>query len=399
MNPTIFKTRDFNFQFYRTLGKATVNFAEIGECFTIAEKIEEGNVNSWFTNWFQFAEKLEENAHKCLGNGHLISAKHLFFRASEYYRQSTFFHRVNLDCKELQLGFHRHKRSLIRGFELTDYKLIPFNLEYNNKKLYGYRVINVDSELTLPTIVSPSGYDSTAEEMVYMIGISALERGYNLILFDGPGQGNTLYDPENRLYMTDKYEKVLNKVVDYAMDFKEFDKDKLILMGLSFGGFLMPKAATEESRISAIILDPGQLDMGMAINNVLPQYLKDILHENSKEAEEKFNALASNLDGQLFLYPRMSAHGISSIREYLNLMYDYKIDRQKLKNIKCPVLVCDNEADSVSTEQGKELFDRLECPKKFIEFKNADGAGGHCEITGRQIFFQKAFDWLDELFI
>ena len=170
-------------------------------------------------------------------------------------------------------------------------------------------------------------------------------------------------------------------------------------MGLSFGGFLMPKAATEESSISAIILDPGQLDMGMAISNMLPQSLKDKLPEDSKETEEELNTLATNLDGQLFLYPRMSAHGTSSIREYLKLMCDYKIDRQKLKNIKCPVLVCDNEEDSVSTEQGKELFDCLECPKKFIEFRNAEGAGGHCEITGRQIFFQKAFDWLDELFV
>ena len=32
------------------------------------------------------------------------------------------------------------------------------------------------------------------------------------------------------------------------------------------------------------------------------------------------------------------------------------------------------------------------------DMKNAEGAGGHCQTMGKQIFFQRAFNWLDELF-
>lgn len=397
MDLKLFNTIDFNQQFLRTLGKTTVNFAEVGECFAIAENIEDGNFDSWNQSWFAFAERLEEKARKCLGKGHIVSARHLFFRASEYYRQSTFYHRMDLDCTELQEGYKRHHDTLVNGFSLSDYDLETFTLDYGNKKLHCLKIINPVRERPLPTIIAPSGYDSTAEEMVPTIGIPALQRGYNLLLFDGPGQGNTLYDPSNRLFMTPDYGDVLNAVVNHAMDAGEFDSKRLVVVGVSFGGFLVTKAVASENRISAIILDPGQYDMGKAIDRMLPKQLKDMLSQDTKESEEIFSSLATDINRKLLFYPRMAAHGIKSIREYLNAMYDYRVSSDELKNIKCHVLVCDNESDTVSTRQGKELFDMLECPKTYIEFSAEDGAAGHCEATARQVFAQRAFDWLDEI--
>jgi pimeloyl-ACP methyl ester carboxylesterase len=398
MSINIFKTKDFNYQFIRTLGKATVNFAEIGECYAIAAKVEDGNYDSWYQNWFGFAAGLEQKANTCLERGHKVSARHLFFRASEYYRQSTFFHRVDLDCEELQKGFSKHRECLIKGFELTDYELTPFSLDYQDKKIYGLNILHHRSSSPRPVIIAPSGYDSTVEEMVYMIGIPALERGYNVVFFDGPGQGNTLYDPGNRFFMTHEYEGVLNTVVDYTLGIDGVDSGKIAAFGLSFGGFLMPKAVTEEPRISALILDPGQHDLAKGARNMMPPGLNDLLFEDTEEANERFEQLISTQEGELRLLPRMAVHGANSVQEYFRMMLEYKVSPEKLKNIKCPVLVCDNEIDTISTEQGKELYDLLDCDKEFIEFTVAEGAGSHCEITGRQIFFQKAFDWLDEKF-
>jgi hypothetical protein len=37
-----FTTVEFNNQLSRSLGKCTVNFAEVGECFAVADRIEDG---------------------------------------------------------------------------------------------------------------------------------------------------------------------------------------------------------------------------------------------------------------------------------------------------------------------------------------------------------------------
>jgi hypothetical protein len=41
--------------------------------------------------------------------------------------------------------------------------------------------------------------------------------------------------------------------------------------------------------------------------------------------------------------------------------------------------VTDNEADHVSTGQGKQLYEHLRCLKDFRLFTRAEGAEGHCE--------------------
>jgi hypothetical protein len=39
----------------------------------------------------------------------------------------------------------------------------------------------------------------------------------------------------------------------------------------------------------------------------------------------------------------------------------------------------------------------LECPHEFVEFANADGVSGRCEITGRAQFHRRIYDWLDSV--
>jgi hypothetical protein len=66
-------------------------------------------------------------------------------------------------------------------------------------------------------------------------------------------------------------------------------------------------------------------------------------------------------------------------------------------SIECPSFVTDNETDSVSTGQGRALFERLTCPKEFRLFTKAEGAEGHCEGMAPILFWDAAFNWLDTL--
>jgi len=46
---------------------------------------------------------------------------------------------------------------------------------------------------------------------------------------------------------------------------------------------------------------------------------------------------------------------------------------------------------------GKDLYNALQCPKEYVLFTTSEGAGEHCEAGGREVFFQKTFDWLDPI--
>jgi hypothetical protein len=50
----------------------------------------------------------------------------------------------------------------------------------------------------------------------------------------------------------------------------------------------------------------------------------------------------------------------------------------------------------MASSNAKDLYDMLTCPKTFIEFLDADGAGMHCEVLNRSMANRKILDWLDE---
>ena len=47
------------------------------------------------------------------------------------------------------------------------------------------------------------------------------------------------------------------------------DPSRNVLVGRSFGGLIVPRGASGEHRLAAMIVDPGQLEMGSAVMNRL----------------------------------------------------------------------------------------------------------------------------------
>src|SRR5260370_21853496 len=66
------------------------------------------------------------------------------------------------------------------------------SIQYEDPTLPAYLFLVDDSGAARPTIIYNSGYDSTREESYYVIAAAALRRGYNVLAFDGPGQGAAL---------------------------------------------------------------------------------------------------------------------------------------------------------------------------------------------------------------
>ncbi|MEZ4516126.1 MAG: alpha/beta fold hydrolase [Chloroflexota bacterium] len=84
------------------------------------------------------------------------------------------------------------------------------------------------------TIVIHGGFDSFIEEF-YSMATTFAAQGYEVIMFDGPGQGATL--KQYHLPMILEWERPAKAVLDY------FDRDNVTWLGISMGGWLCFRAA------------------------------------------------------------------------------------------------------------------------------------------------------------
>lgn len=382
----------FDGQLQRSAGKADSAMANIGECLTIAEQITPGDRDSWYQAWSVFATRLVAQADAALAAGHAVSARDCYLRAAEYFRQAFFFHRDDLDGAELRTAYPASVGAFRAALPLLDHRAAILDGDVSGYLFAPGRPSDDDGTRAdpRPTIVHLGGYDGTAEEL-YAAARPALDRGYAFVALDGPGQGSVLYD--QRIPMRPDWEHVVPTMVDALAARPEVNPTRLVLVGRSFGGLLAPRGAAGEPRLAAMIVDPGQFDMGTTLRSRLGDLLDRV---DDPSADDQFQSLLTipGLDA-LFL-PRMATHGVTTVRAYCAEMLRYT-NADTIDRVTCPTFVTDNETDLVSSGQGQVLFDHLTCPKQFRRFTKAEGAEGHCEGMAPIIFWTAAYDWLDSI--
>ena len=72
-----------------------------------------------------------------------------------------------------------------------------------------------------------------------------------------------LYD--RRVSMRPDWENVVPEMFDVVAAEPEVDAQRIVLVGRSFGGVIAPRGAAGEDRLAAMIVDPGQFDIGPAL--------------------------------------------------------------------------------------------------------------------------------------
>ncbi|MBS1860318.1 MAG: alpha/beta fold hydrolase [Actinobacteria bacterium] len=380
-----FDDPSFDGQLQRSVGMADSGMANVGECLAIAAQVEPDDRGSWLAAWSGFAERLARRADEALAAGHRVTARGRYLRAAEYYRQASFFHREDLNGAPLRQSYAGATKAFRAALGLLDHPARALTDPFP-----GYLHLPAEGAGPFPLILHLGGYDGTAEEL-FASAHHALARGFAFAAIDGPGQGATLY--ERGEPMRPDWENVVPSMFDALAAEPEIDAGRIVLLGRSFGGYLAPRGAAGERRLAAMVVDPGQFDIGAAIVGRLGS-LGERLEDPVADAD--FEALLENPRMRELLAPRMAAHGISGVREYCLDLTRYT-NAESVAGVTCPTLVTDNETDLVSTGQGKVLYEHLDCPKEFRLFKREEGAEGHCEGMAPIVFWDAAFDWLDSV--
>lgn len=390
----IFKNTQYSFQALRAVSVSVSGGADIGECLMTAYRIKEGDDESWYREWLKTAEQREKAGDEFLSKKHTISARQEYFRASNYYRTAEFFLHVNPEDPRILKTWRKSRQCFIKAAKLSDTPIIPVEIPFEGTTLPGYLCLVDNSGVKRPLLIIQTGFDGTAEELYFQNAYFALKRGYNCLLFEGPGQGRVIR--EQKIPFRPNWETVVTPVVDFALKQKEVDPERIALMGISFGGYFVPRAAAFEHRIKACIANGGVYDFH-AVTRLTPDE-EDLLDtkEGSEEIDKEiYKQMKTNPSMRWVFGNGMFTFGAKSPGEWLRMTRPYTM-KGTADKIKCQMLVVDSEEDKDMPGQAKQLYDVLKSSKDFMLFTKEEGAEEHCQIGAVTLSNERILDWLDD---
>lgn len=396
-----FNDVSYDFEFLRVLSGSPTGYADIQECFITASVITENDDESWYRAWKTTAERLKATGEQFLADGDEISCVECFFRASNYFKSAEFFlHRNKND--ERALSMWRESRDLFRkAIALQKPHLVtPISIPYENTTLPGYLCLVDETGKKRPLLIIQTGFDGTAEELYFQGVVLALKRGFNCLIFEGPGQGAPLR--EQNLFFRPDWEKVITPVVDYAEKLAVVDPNNIALMGISFGGYLVPRAAAFEKRLKAVIANGGIYDFYEGIIGKSPASEREIFeHLDDPSARKQFNktmydVMKRDTGIRWAFNDGFWKFNVQTPADYFDEVKKYTL-RDVADKISCPILIVDSESEHFFPGQAKKLFDAIKGPKEFMLFTKQEGAQLHCQIGAIMITMERQLNWLRKI--
>lgn len=387
---------EFDAQLQRTLSAANAASADIGEALATARSVAPGDPGDWFAKWSALAQATHAKADAAATAGHQVTAGKAYLRATEYWRQAIFFLRHDLDDARLQSGYRQHREAFRKAIPFLPWNVTTAEIPLEGARMGAYLLRpDANTGTPRPTLLMPCGYDSTAEAGYSNPAYMALPRGYNVLLWDGPGQGGMLY--EQRVPMRPDFENVVAPVIDWLLAQPGVDPARIGLIGRSFAGYLAPRAAAFEKRLAALVCDPGQVEF---VSRLVPKMFDaktwQAVLDRNPALDEKLDGLMANPMKKEWYGARMATTGAKTVGDYLRQQPSYTCEAVA-GQIACPTLVTDGEGDFAS--QSGKLYDLLRCERKLILFTESQGAGGHCCGLGQTLWEEEVFAWLDTLLL
>ena len=246
-------------------------------------------------------------------------------------------------------------------------------------------------------LIIHSGFDGTAEELYFDFGMAAVQRGYDCLLFEGPGQGEVIR-LQNLPFRYD-WEKVVTPVINYALSTPRVDQNKIALMGLSMGGYLAPRAAAFDRRLKACIANGGVYDFSDTVYRALPPEVIKLLETDREQFNQVIKKIMKkNTQIRWFFNNGMWTFEAKSPADFMLKIKKYSL-KDVAKKITCHMLVVDSESDLFMRGQARKLYAALTCPKDFLLFTKAQAAQAHCQAGAIAFSNEAIFNWLDKVLL
>lgn len=307
--------------------------------------------------------------------------------ASVYYQAAEFY--LPLADPRKRIAYENYKKLFYKTYK--QWRFEYHDVPYGNLSLPAVKLITPNATKTLIVF---AGYDSLMEEMVkamnYLKGID-----YNIIVFDGPGQGGAL---RQGIKLIPEWENPVATIFDY------FGIKNAAVMGVSFGGYLAMRAAAYDKRITKVIcfdifysfFDSLKLSMPKEIFTKISELLNS--GDQPKLNKLVYRLMDKNIDFKWKIEKGMENTGATSPYKLLRKFQQYNMDGLG-ERINQDVLLLAGASDQyVPLNRIYQIQSELINAKTITSkiFNKTSGGDQHCQAGHRELAFNIICQFLNE---
>lgn len=389
-----FDDQAYHFQTLRALSDIPADGADTGEVLETIRQIRAGDAQGWHAAWEATGDRLLQRAAKMED---ARSKGMAYLRAHNYFRTGEFFLPPN-DPKR-PAAFAKNVQAFYAGLDILGVRHERLKAPYGKHHLNAVYYPGPPGAQARPLIVLCGGYDSTLEELYFVLVRAAHERGYSVLTYEGPGQGAVLR--EQGLPFTHEWEKPTAAVID-AFLAAHPKPPKMVLVGMSLGGYLAPRAAAYDSRFDGVVAYDVLYDFGAVARHNTPGLVFWL-------RERGWDTL---LDGMVALKTRLSpgfAWGVANGKWVMgtrNAMDTYDaMQRFTLapvaQRIKADVLILAGTDDHfIPLSQVADFEAQLRNARSVTTrvYDRESGGAEHCQLGAHTLWHADFFGWLHARF-
>jgi dienelactone hydrolase len=390
-----------NGQALLALGGGVYGTSEVGEVLRAIDNARRNPppagcpYQSYYQAFYAMGRHVAGVADRALAAGHRATARRANLRASQYFSQALYFvlgSSTPTRARERAV-YQTMEARWDQACQLFDPPFERVAIPYRGTTMPGYLLKPDRSSSRRPTVILNNGTDAQNIDLFAFGGSAALERGWNALIFEGPGQGSMLFTRD--LPLIPDWENVVTPVVDVLMARPDVDPSRIAIVGRGLCGASVARAAAFEHRLAAVCLDPGVINL---IDSWQLGSLLTLAREGKQQEVDRIWA------ERLALAPPQVKFRIAKNSEtygrrgfYRQIKYMEQFDCGSLiGRISSPTLVMEAEGEHFYPGQSRQVYNLLKAPRQLAVFTAAEGAQYHGEPMAPQTRNAVLFDWLEQ---
>jgi dienelactone hydrolase/ribosome-associated toxin RatA of RatAB toxin-antitoxin module len=251
VSPTTYEVCEL---FFSRLGLCGLDWGDIS---MVAKDLKKDSTHEdwddWHRRWSALGRDYERRAEQAFDDGRVETGRLAIGRAAASYHFAEFFY---FDEPELKNATRAKVTAAFeRGLPYRRYATRPLRIPYQDLQLPGY-LMTPAGEGPWPCVILINGLDSAKEVELQAFAEAFLARGMAAVVFDGPGQGELC----GHTPMVLDFENVVAEVLRTLGELSEVDSERIGMAGVSFGGYLAPRAAASLPQVRACVSLSGGFD-------------------------------------------------------------------------------------------------------------------------------------------
>ena len=378
-----FRTFEFDFEVRRLLWYGPYGGSDFAEVVSTCERIRERNYHSWYKEWRKVAEKI-------INRNYIsdISRGKAYLRASRYFQAAEFFlHPADKN------KIDAYKASVQYFWEGLD--LLGILYEINKVEYCGVMLRTIFFKTPLQskgTLYICGGFDALLEELYFTNARAALDEGYDVVLYEGPGQSHVIRYA--KMPFTEKWDKVVEKIIAH---YETKAKSPRIGVGVSLGGLLVARASgLNKTLFDKVVLFNYFPNMLESFKTNIPFFLHQYVDTQFPTWLERLVTFYISRNAILNWQVEHAkwTFGASTLNELLIRCREFKE-----VTVNNQVLIClANNDNYYSPRLGKNYYHKLEMSdKKLVLFDKSDFFSDlHCQNGAAFDTNDQIFEWLNE---